>query len=136
MNNSSQALGHGFIKGFDVKGGDLSPDPSDYFFQPWPLQSELHVCNIMHACLGDLSPAHPAIFKSNHCYFVINQQLGAKRHCATNSTWKLNCKRERIKLASIFSPSQKSTPCFLLLVISKRLELERWDCAQIVGLFK
>ena len=104
MNNSGQALGHGFIKGFDVMGDDLSPDPSGHFIQPWPLRSELHVCNIMHAGLGDLSPAHPAISKSNHCSFVIDEELGAKRHCATNSSGKLNCKREKIKLASIFFP--------------------------------
>ena len=35
-----------------------------------------------------------------------------------------------------FIPISKSTACLLLLVISKRFELERWDCARIVGLFK
>ena len=115
MNNSGQGLGHGFIKGYDVKGGDLFPDPSGHFFQPWHLQSELHVCNIMQACLGDLSPAHPAIFKRNHCSFVINKQLGAKRHCATNFIGKLNCKCEKIKIASIFSPSQKAPHVFFCL---------------------
>ena len=36
MNNSSQALGQRFIKGFDVMEGDLSPDPSGHFFSPGP----------------------------------------------------------------------------------------------------
>ena len=34
MNNSTQALGHRFIKSFDVMEGDLSPDPSGHFFSP------------------------------------------------------------------------------------------------------
>ena len=49
MNNNGQVLGHGFVKGFDVMSGNLSPDPLGHFFQPWLLRSELHVCDIMHA---------------------------------------------------------------------------------------
>ena len=33
MNDSSHELGHGIVKGFDVLGVDLSPDPSGDFFQ-------------------------------------------------------------------------------------------------------
>ena len=34
MTDSSHELGYGFVKGFDVLGGDLSPDPPGDFFQP------------------------------------------------------------------------------------------------------
>ena len=32
LNDSGHAPWHGFVKGFDVLGGDLSPDPSGDFF--------------------------------------------------------------------------------------------------------
>ena len=33
LNDSGHAPWHGFVKGFDVLGGDLSPDPSGNFFE-------------------------------------------------------------------------------------------------------
>ena len=33
LNDSGHAPWHGFVKGFDVLGGDLSPDPSGDFFE-------------------------------------------------------------------------------------------------------
>ena len=32
LNDSGHAPWHGFVQGFDVLGGDLSPDPSGDFF--------------------------------------------------------------------------------------------------------
>ena len=51
MNNSSQALGHRFIKGFDVMEGDLSPDPSGHFFSPGPCDQS---CMFATLCMLDL----------------------------------------------------------------------------------
>ena len=51
MNNSSQVLGHRFIKGFDVMEGDLSPDPSSHFFSPGPCDQS---CMFATLCILDL----------------------------------------------------------------------------------
>ena len=51
MNNSSQALGHRFIKGFDVMEGNLSPDPSGHFFSPGPCDQS---CMFATLCMLDL----------------------------------------------------------------------------------
>ena len=50
MNHSGHALGHGFVKGFDVLEGDLSPDPSGDFFQPCDLS-----CMSAMLCVFDMA---------------------------------------------------------------------------------
>ena len=53
MNNSGQALGHGFIKGFDAMGDDLSPVPSGhFFFSPGPCGQS---CTFATLCMLDLA---------------------------------------------------------------------------------
>ena len=74
MNNSSKALGHRFIKGFDVMEGDLSPDPSGHFFSPGPCNQSYMFATL---CMLDLVIFHRLILLSLRATIAPLSEMGS-----------------------------------------------------------
>ena len=72
MNDSRHALGHGFVKGFDVLEGDLSPYSFGNFFQPCDRS-----CMSATLCVPDLAIFRWLILLSQRATIILLQLAGS-----------------------------------------------------------